>query len=88
MHPTFKKNQDIPVGCLMERKNGKRYQVVAAPSPAWVNGCKACAFETKSLYFCRNILCEASKRKDGMEVVFVRRKDLEKDPERAPEPEV
>lgn len=73
------KSHDIPLGEIMTRKNGKKYQVVL--SPGWAYECKACAFHDKTTDFCEGIPCTGLDRADGHEVVFIRRKDLETDPD-------
>lgn len=71
MNTEYKKNEDIPIGGIMVRKNGKKYEVVEGYM------CRNCAFEDKSFRFCDSINCGESERSDWTSIIFVRRKDLE-----------
>ena len=65
------KKDDIPIGEIMTRKNGEKYEVLAGPT------CKGCAFRLESEKFCEDIPCYPECRLDRQPVIFVRRKDLE-----------
>lgn len=71
MNKEYKKTDNIPVGGIMVRKNGKKYQVVVEV------GCTHCAFYKKGMLWCDQIACDAYTRKDNTGIIFIRRKDLE-----------
>ena len=72
------KKDYVPVGGIMTRKNGKKYQVNDV-NPS----CEECAFVGKSESFCGGIPCVPIMREDDKHVNFIRRKDLE-EPKQAP----
>ena len=65
----------VPVGEILTRKNGKKYEAVKH-KPA-ISDCDKCAFGIKEYDWCRPVKCVPSLREDGTNVFFVRRKDLE-----------
>lgn len=67
------KKDYIPVGEIMTRKNGKKYEAVISISKC----CSGCAFKDRAFEYCEPILCCSSERADGLNVSFLRRKDLE-----------
>lgn len=71
MNKEYKKKEDIPVGKIMVRKNGKKYVVVAMP------GCKQCSFYYKPKEWCDLMLCCKNTRNDNTDVIFMRRRVLE-----------
>ena len=71
MNMEYKKTDDIPVGGIMVRKNGKKYEVVKGYM------CRNCDFEDKPFDFCKPIQCVKNERSDWTAIIFVRRKDLE-----------
>ena len=60
-----------PIGAVMQRKNGKCYEVVAGA------GCASCTFDGKHNGWCDYMKCDHHFREDGVDVIFIRRKDLE-----------
>ena len=70
MNKEYKKTDDIPVGGIMVRKNGKKYEAVVAL------GCTNCAF-LKCTLWCDQIYCSENLREDNQSIIFIRRKDLE-----------
>lgn len=71
MNKEYTRNDEIPVGSIMTRKNGKKYMTIIA------DGCTPCAFDKKGANWCQGIECAGPARTDGNNVVFIRRKDLE-----------
>ena len=71
MNKEYKKTDDIPVGGIMVRKNGKKYQVVVEV------GCSPCAFYKKGMLWCDQIYCSENLCEDNQSIIFIRRKDLE-----------
>ena len=68
----MKRSKEVEVGGILQRKNGKMYQVVVGVD------CEGCAFRHKDDSWCESMLCSRNYRKDSTGVIFVRRKDLEK----------
>ena len=65
------KKDYTPIGGIMTRKNGKKYEVRKG------NTCCNCSFREKSDEFCQAIPCTDYLRNDGIPAIFIRRKDLE-----------
>lgn len=70
----YKKSDSIPLGGILVRKNGKTYHAVPAVQKRL---CTGCAFINKPDLFCESIHCCGIERTDGVDVIFIRRKDLE-----------
>lgn len=68
------KKDYTPIGGIMSRKNGKKYEV---SEPVMLTTCNGCAFIARSEKFCSGVPCIPAYRKDGKNVIFIRRKDLE-----------
>ena len=69
------KKDYVEIGGIMTRKNGKKYEVKESP---WGDSCDTCAFSVKKIPgFCDAIPCCGHERKDGLLIIFIRRKDLE-----------
>ena len=64
-------NGDEPIGTII-RIQGKKYEVTECPPDG---DCKDCGFHVNVR--CEVMNCLAPYRKDGIEVLFVRRADLE-----------
>ena len=62
---------DEPVGSII-RIQGKKYEVAVDPPES---GCSSCGFFHDRR--CEVMNCFSTGRKDGLEVVFIRRTDLE-----------
>ena len=71
------KKDYTPIGGIMTRNNGKKYEVNMGSS------CRHCSFYEKSGEFCKDIPCADYQRNDGIPAIFIRRKDLE-EPKQAP----
>ena len=65
------KKDYTPIGGIMTRNNGKKYEVKSGRS------CCNCSFREKSAHFCEDIPCAIYQRNDGIPAIFIRRKDLE-----------
>ena len=59
------------VGEIMTRKNGKKYECVEK------DGCLGCDFFKKGENWCDGMKCAYQTRIDCINIVFIRRKDLE-----------
>ena len=69
------KKDYVEIGGIMTRKNGKKYEVKEIP---WGGSCDTCTFSVKKISgFCDAIPCSGHVRKDGLPIIFIRRKDLE-----------
>ena len=71
------KKDYTPVGGIMTRNNGKKYEVKSG------SNCCNCSFREKSAHFCVDIPCAVNQRNDRIAAIFIRRKDLE-EPKQAP----
>ena len=67
----MKRSVELEVGEILHRKNGKAYEVVASAR------CEHCAFEDRSAEWCASMVCGKDERKDGISVIFIRRKGYE-----------
>lgn len=68
----MKRSKEVEIGGILQRKNGKMYQVAIGVD------CVGCAFSHKHDFWCEPMKCSRYFRKDNTEVIFIRRKDLEK----------
>ena len=65
------RRDDVPVGGVLTRKNGKEYLVIADPSTT-VDLCDVCAFSHKSLGWCSEMKCAPRDRGDNTGVFFIK----------------
>lgn len=61
----------VPVGGILTRNNGKKYELASGYH------CTKCAFAHKGWEWCDSIKCVPTMREDSLNVIFIRRKDLE-----------
>ena len=66
------KKDYVPVGGILTRTSGKKYEVVLMS-----DYCTGCAFRSKHMGWCAGVMCTPVSREDNNEVIFIRRKDLE-----------
>ena len=72
----MKRTKDLPVGAILVRKNGKRYEIVKAPNRC-KDVCRVCAFDNKTADWCTPMPCVFHEREDRTDIIYIRRKDLE-----------